>query len=353
MNREKHFHPLAALHLLRKTILLYLICRWYRCCLPATGTALRAALRAGSCAARPAQRRLLGGATTAAAGRWMPRATVHGAAGGWACGWTAPCAPRVLAALMHGAAPALPPDRCLPGGAVPCRADQDHHAVSLPGSDGRGACRLCCCRWNSRLCAPRPRAARSWRLRCWGPTACPPLIACWPWRIHQSRPAMPRMPRPLAFAHLRQSGGVCGPLAAAWARRGCWCWPGTLFCISLARSAAQAAHYTVWRTDTQLGSRGGPAAPVRDAAACRSPPELRRPAAFAGDPGTALLPRVRHGRAAVPPGTAACSSGRRARPCCKSCCPASPCRRTRPQTSPAAARSISCPRGFRWGCACC
>ena len=30
-----------------------------------------------------------------------------------------------------------------------------------------------------------------------------------------------------------------------------------LFCVSLARSAAHAAHYTVWRTDTQLGSRGG------------------------------------------------------------------------------------------------
>ena len=32
---------------------------------------------------------------------------------------------------------------------------------------------------------------------------------------------------------------------------------GVLFCASLARSAAHAAHYTVWRTDTQLGSRGG------------------------------------------------------------------------------------------------
>ena len=32
---------------------------------------------------------------------------------------------------------------------------------------------------------------------------------------------------------------------------------GTLFCISLVRSALQAVHYTVWRTDTQLGSRGG------------------------------------------------------------------------------------------------
>lgn len=32
---------------------------------------------------------------------------------------------------------------------------------------------------------------------------------------------------------------------------------GWLFCISLARSAAQVAHYTVWRTAAQLGSRGG------------------------------------------------------------------------------------------------
>ena len=32
---------------------------------------------------------------------------------------------------------------------------------------------------------------------------------------------------------------------------------GMLFCASLVRSAAHAAHYTVWRTESHLGSRGG------------------------------------------------------------------------------------------------
>ena len=32
---------------------------------------------------------------------------------------------------------------------------------------------------------------------------------------------------------------------------------GVLFCASLVRSAAHAAHYTVWRTESHLGSRGG------------------------------------------------------------------------------------------------
>ena len=59
-----------------------------------------------------------------------------------------------------------------------------------------------------------------------------------------------------AFAHLNR--------IAAWAAR--WLPMGTawllvlggvLFCASLARSAAHAAHYTVWRTESHLGSRGG------------------------------------------------------------------------------------------------
>lgn len=73
--------------------------------------------------------------------------------------------------------------------------------------------------------------------------------------LRQSRPYAPDAPT-AAFAHLNK--------LAAWAAR--WLPMGTawllvlggvLFCASLARSAAHAAHYTVWRTDTQLGSRGG------------------------------------------------------------------------------------------------
>ena len=73
--------------------------------------------------------------------------------------------------------------------------------------------------------------------------------------VRQSKPYVPDA-QTLAFAHLDR--------LAAWAAR--WLPVGTawllvlggvLFCASLARSAAHAAHYIVWRTDTQLGSRGG------------------------------------------------------------------------------------------------
>ena len=73
--------------------------------------------------------------------------------------------------------------------------------------------------------------------------------------LRQSRPYAPDA-QTAAFAHLND--------LAAWAAR--WLPVGTawllvlggvLFCASLARSAAHAAHYTVWRTETQLGSRGG------------------------------------------------------------------------------------------------
>ncbi|MDA6864803.1 hypothetical protein OSL55_27765, partial [Escherichia coli] len=59
-----------------------------------------------------------------------------------------------------------------------------------------------------------------------------------------------------ALAQLGQLAALAArwlPLGAAWLL----VLAGTLFCISLVRSALQAVHYTVWRTDTQLGSRGG------------------------------------------------------------------------------------------------
>ena len=70
--------------------------------------------------------------------------------------------------------------------------------------------------------------------------------------IKQSRPYVPDA-QTAAFAHLNQ--------LAAWAAR--WLPMGTawllvlggvLFCASLARSAAHAAHYTVWRTESHLAA---------------------------------------------------------------------------------------------------
>ena len=91
MNREKHFHPLAALHLLRKTLLVYLLPlvqvlfdRNWDACARRCGRTLYCSSLSAPCA---------GLCTMAAAGRWMPRARCT-SAGGLACGWTAPCAPR-------------------------------------------------------------------------------------------------------------------------------------------------------------------------------------------------------------------------------------------------------------------
>ena len=152
--------------------------------------------------------------------------------------------------------------------------------------------------------------------------------------LRQSRPYAPAA-QTLAVAHLSHLAAFAArwlPMGTAWMLVA----TGWLFCISLARSAAQVAHYTVWRTAAQLGSRGG-LLHRYEMRLCRA--HLNYAACSS--------------RRAAARRNCRCSSGRRARPCCKSCCPASPCRRTRPRTSPAAARSISCPRGFRWGCACC
>ena len=73
--------------------------------------------------------------------------------------------------------------------------------------------------------------------------------------LRQSRSYVPDA-QTLAFAHLSHLAALAArwlPLGTAWLL----VLGGVLLCISLARSAAQAVHYTVWRTDTQLGSRGG------------------------------------------------------------------------------------------------
>lgn len=166
--------------------------------------------------------------------------------------------------------------------------------------------------------------------------------------LRQSRPYAPDA-QTLAFAHLSHLAAFAArwlPMGTAWMLVA----TGWLFCISLVRSAAQVAHYTVWRTAAQLGSRGGllHRYEMRLCRAHLNYADLRR------SPVTRAL---HYCPVFVTAGSCAPELPlfvwKEGTPCCKSCCPASPCRRTRPRTSPAAARSISCPRGFRWGCACC
>ena len=80
-------------------------------------------------------------------------------------------------------------------------------------------------------------------------------LILWWLAIHQTQSYAPDA-QTAALAQLGQLAALAArwlPLGAAWLL----VLAGTLFCISLVRSALQAVHYTVWRTDTQLGSRGG------------------------------------------------------------------------------------------------
>lgn len=73
--------------------------------------------------------------------------------------------------------------------------------------------------------------------------------------VRQTKP-FPLTAEALALAQLN----ALAALAARWLPAGA-AWmlvlAGTVFGISLGRSFAQTVHYTVWRTDDQLGSRGG------------------------------------------------------------------------------------------------
>ena len=80
-------------------------------------------------------------------------------------------------------------------------------------------------------------------------------LILWWLAIHQTQSYAPDA-QTAALAQLGQLAAFAArwlPLGTAWLL----VLAGTLFCISLVRSALQAVHYTVWRTDTQLGSRGG------------------------------------------------------------------------------------------------
>ena len=248
MSREKHFHPLAALHLLRKTLLVYLL-PLVQVLFDRNWDALRAALR---------QELVLLFFISAVCwavyygGRWQVDAegTVHVS---WRLGVRLDRALRAegLAALMleqpllyrlTGACRVVlyPVGQTKTITLYLTRQQAEELAdVLLPVTDPL---------WHA------PKGGEKLAFTVLGANGLSTL-ALLALAIKQSRPYAPDA-QTAAFAHLNR--------IAAWAAR--WLPMGTawllvlggvLFCASLARSAAHAAHYTVWRTESHLGSRGG------------------------------------------------------------------------------------------------
>ena len=248
MNREKHFHPLAALHLLRKTLLVYLL-PLVQVLFDRNWDALRAALR---------QELVLLFFISAVcwavyyASRWQVDAegTVHVS---WRLGVRLDRALRAegLAALvleqpllyrLTGACRVVlyPVGQTKTITLYLTRQQAAELAdVLLPVTDPL---------WHA------PKGGEKLAFTVLGANGLSTL-ALLALAIKQSRPYAPDA-QTAAFAHLNR--------IAAWAAR--WLPMGTawllvlggvLFCASLVRSAAHAAHYTVWRTESHLGSRGG------------------------------------------------------------------------------------------------
>ena len=280
MNREKHFHPLAALHLLRKTLLVYLL-PLVQVLFDRNWDALRAALR---------QELVLLFFISAVCwavyygGRWQVDAegTVHVS---WRLGVRLDRALRAegLAALMleqpllyrlTGACRVV----LYPVGQTKTitlyltwQQAEELADVLLPVTDPL---------WHA------PKGGEKLAFTVLGANGLSTLILWW-LAIHQTQSYAPDA-QTAALAQLGQLAAFAArwlPLGTAWLL----VLAGTLFCISLVRSALQAVHYTVWRTDTQLGSRGGL---VRRY-------EMPLPRHM----GAALLPGVRLGRG-VPSGAA-------------------------------------------------
>ena len=290
MNREKHFHPLAALHLLRKTLLVYLL-PLVQVLFDRNWDALRAALR---------QELVLLVFISAVcwavyyASRWQVDAegTVHVS---WRLGVRLDRALRTegLAALvleqpllyrLTGACRVVlyPVGQTKTITLYLTRQQAEELAdVLLPVTDPL---------WHA------PKGGEKLAFTVLGANGLSTLFLWW-LAIHQTQSYAPDA-QTAALAQLGQLAAFAArwlPLGMAWLL----VLAGTLFCISLVRSALQAVHYTVWRTDTQLGSRGGL---VRDAAAAL-PAELRRSAPLPRHMGAALLPGICLGRG-VPPGAA-------------------------------------------------
>ena len=330
MNREKHFHPLAALHLLRKTLLVYLL-PLVQVLFDRNWDALRAALR---------QELVLLFFISAVCwavyygGRWQVDAegTVHVS---WRLGVRLDRALRAegLAALMleqpllyrlTGACRVV----LYPVGQTKTitlyltwQQAEELADVLLPVTDPL---------WHA------PKGGEKLAFTVLGANGLSTLILWW-LAIHQTQSYAPDA-QTAALAQLGQLAAFAArwlPLGTAWLL----VLAGTLFCISLVRSALQAVHYTVWRTDTQLGSRGG---------------LVRRPTCAAPPPhGRCITARCssRQGRAVR---SCLCSSGGRAPRCCGSCCPRwRSCPRTPAPTPLTAAWCSFYRRASRWRSACC
>lgn len=202
MNREKHFHPLAALHLLRKTLLVYLL-PLVQVLFDRNWDALRAALR---------QDLVLLFFISAVCwavyygGRWQVDAegTVHVS---WRLG--------------------VRLDRALRAEGLAALVLEQPLLYRLTG-----ACRVVLY-----------------------PVGQTKTITLYLTRQQAEELADVLLPVTDPLWHAPKGGEKLAftVLGAAWLL----VLAGTLFCISLVRSALQAVHYTVWRTDTQLGSRGG------------------------------------------------------------------------------------------------
>ena len=248
MSREKRFHPLAALHLLRKTLLVYLL-PLVQVLFDRNWDALRAALR---------QELVLLFFISAVCwavyygGRWQVDAegTVHVS---WRLGVRLDRALRAegLAALileqpllyrLTGACRVVlyPVGQTKTITLYLTRQQAEALAdVLLPVTDPL---------WHA------PKGGEKLAFAVLGANGLSTLFLWW-LAIHQTQSYAPDA-QTAALAQLGQLAAFAArwlPLGTAWLL----VLAGTLFCISLVRSALQAVHYTVWRTDTQLGSRGG------------------------------------------------------------------------------------------------
>ena len=245
---ERGFHPFAVLHFLRKTILLYLL-PLLQVLFARNWAALRTALVQGA-----ALLTVLAAVSAAVlhAGRW--RVDAQGTLRvRWRLGV------RLDRCLKASQLAALTIERPLL-----YRLAGASRVVLYPAGQKRTLTLLLSAQ-NAQFLADRmmprrdavahtPRGGEKLAFTVLGANGLSTLILWW-LAIHQTQSYAPDA-QTAALAQLGQLAAFAArwlPLGTAWLL----VLAGTLFCISLVRSALQAVHYTVWRTDTQLGSRGG------------------------------------------------------------------------------------------------
>ena len=245
---ERGFHPFAVLHFLRKTLLVYLL-PLLQVLFARNWAALRTALVQGA-----ALLTVLAAVSAAVlhAGRW--RVDAQGTLRvRWRLGV------RLDRCLKASQLAALTIERPLL-----YRLAGASRVVLYPAGQKRTLTLLLSAQ-NAQFLADRmmprrdavahtPRGGEKLAFTVLGANGLSTLILWW-LAIHQTQSYAPDA-QTAALAQLGQLAALAArwlPLGTAWLL----VLAGTLFCISLVRSALQAVHYTVWRTDTQLGSRGG------------------------------------------------------------------------------------------------